>query len=97
MTEEVPQPHINIPNAMLLAVVVGAGSSFIFLMVLLFCMTNIDAVIESSAGSLIAAMQQSTNSTAGAICLAVFPIISMEFAAQGMCVTTTSSSHQGCY
>ncbi|GAA5917371.1 hypothetical protein JCM6882_006341 [Rhodosporidiobolus microsporus] len=93
MVEEIPEPHINVPRAMLLAVVVGASSSFVFLMVLLFCMTDVTAVIESPAGSLITTMYQSTQSVAGAICLQVFPIISMEFASQGIMCAASRMVH----
>lgn len=36
------------------------------------------AVISSSAGSLLETMYQATGNVAGAICLQVFPIVSME-------------------
>lgn len=36
MVEEIPQPHINVPRAMILAVLIGASSSWVLLMVLLF-------------------------------------------------------------
>ncbi|KAG0655478.1 hypothetical protein C6P46_000875 [Rhodotorula mucilaginosa] len=84
MVEEIPQPHINVPRAMILAVVVGASSSFVLLIALLFVMTDINAVISSPAGCLAEICYQATGSVAGAICLQVFPIISMEFAAQGI-------------
>ncbi|GAA6040306.1 hypothetical protein JCM8097_009411 [Rhodosporidiobolus ruineniae] len=93
MVEEIPEPHINVPRAMILAVLVGAGSSFIFLMVLLFVMTDVDAVISSSAGALLETMYQSTGSVAGAICLQVFPIVSMEFAAQGIMCAASRMVH----
>ncbi|POY71522.1 hypothetical protein BMF94_5443 [Rhodotorula taiwanensis] len=84
MVEEIPQPHINVPRAMILAVIVGAGSSFVLLIALLFVMTDINAVISSPAGCLAEICYQATGNVAGAICLQVFPIVSMEFAAQGI-------------
>ncbi|BGP56310.1 hypothetical protein JCM8202v2_003925 [Rhodotorula sphaerocarpa] len=84
MVEEIPQPHINVPRAMILAVCVGAGSSFVLLVALLFAMTDINAVISSPAGCLAEICYQATGSVAGAICLQAFPIVSMEFAAQGI-------------
>lgn len=78
MVEEVPQPHLNIPKAMIWAVCIGASSSFVVLMVLLFVMNDYDAVVSSSAGALLEIMYQATGNTAGAICLQVFPIVAME-------------------
>jgi len=78
MVEEIPQPHLNVPKAMIAAVVIGASSSFVVLMVLLFVMNDYDRVIESSAGALLEILYQATGNTAGAICLQVFPIVAME-------------------
>lgn len=71
MVEEIPQPHINVPRAMILAVVVGASSSFVLLIALLFVMTDINAVISSPAGCLAEICYQATGSVAGAVCLQV--------------------------
>ena len=78
MVEEIPQPHKNVPKAMIYAVCIGASSSFVVLMVLLFVMNDYDRVIDSSAGALLEILYQATGNTAGAICLQVFPIVAME-------------------
>lgn len=72
---------------MVLAVLVGASSSFVFLICLLFCIRDVNDVIASTQGALIAAIHQATSSNAGTICLSVFPIVSMMFAAQGILCT----------
>lgn len=84
MVEEMPNPHRNAPIAMILAVVVGAGASFVFLVCLLFSINDLNEVIESTAGALLATIYQATSSVVGTICLAVFPIASMLFTAQGI-------------
>lgn len=85
MVEEMPRPHINAPRAMVAAVVIGASSSFVFLICLLFCITDVEVVNTSASGALLAAISQGVNlSQAGAICLGVFPVVSMLFAAQGI-------------
>lgn len=56
---------------MVAAVLIGASSSFVFLICLLFSMQDIDLVNSSSAGALLESMYQATNSRAGAICLQV--------------------------
>ncbi|GAA5952667.1 hypothetical protein JCM3765_002240 [Sporobolomyces pararoseus] len=93
MVEEVPQPHLNIPKAMIWAVCIGASSSFVVLMVLLFVMNDYDAVVSSSAGALLEILYQATGNTAGAICLQVFPIVAMEFAAQGILACSSRMTH----
>lgn len=70
MVEEMPRPHVNAPRTMVLAVLLGSVSGFIFLFTLLFTINDVDTVISSTAGPLIASMYQATNSTAGTICLA---------------------------
>lgn len=47
----------------LLYPVIGSSSSFVFLVVLLFCITNVNGVIESSAGALLGAIYQATGSS----------------------------------
>ncbi|KAG8735797.1 hypothetical protein FRC10_010149 [Ceratobasidium sp. 414] len=64
IVEEMPDPHIHAPRAMVLAVLIGATSSFAFLVVLLFCLTDIDAVITSPAGALLEIIYQATNNRA---------------------------------
>jgi len=51
------------------------------------------AVITSTAGSLLETMYQATGNVAGAICLQVFPIVSMEFAAQGIMCASSRNLH----
>jgi amino acid transporter len=93
MVEEMPMPHINAPRVMILAVCIGASSSFIFLVCLLFCITDVDLVNSSSAGPLLEAMYQATSSKAGAVCLQMFPIICMAFTAQGIMTASSRMSH----
>jgi choline transport protein len=93
MVEEMPKPHINAPRAMVLAVIIGASSSFVFLIIILFCIKNVDTVISSPAGALIEAIYQGTSSKAGAACLTMFPIISMAFAAQGIMTASSRMSY----
>lgn len=79
---QMPRPHVNAPLAMVLAVIIGSVSSFIFLVCLLFSVSDVNQVISSSAGTLLAAMYQATGSVPGAICLQVFPLVAMFFTSQ---------------
>jgi hypothetical protein len=71
MVEEMPNPSINAPRVMIAAVCIGASSSFIFLICLLFSIKDVDMVNSSSAGALLESMYQATGSRAGAVCLQV--------------------------
>jgi amino acid transporter len=71
MVEEMPRPHINAPRVMVAAVCIGASSSFIFLICLLFSIKDVESVNSSSAGALLESMYQATGSRAGAVCLQV--------------------------
>jgi len=73
MVEEMPNPHLNAPKTMVAAVLIGASSSFIFLICLLFSMQDVDLVNSSPAGALLETMYQATSSRAGAVCLQVCP------------------------
>ena len=92
MVEEMPNPHVNAPRVMIAAVCIGAASSFIFLICLLFSIKDVDMVNTSAAGALLESMYQATGSKAGAICLQVFPIAAMAFTAQAlMCASSRMS------
>lgn len=54
---------------MIACVAIGTVTGFIFLMVLLFVAGDIDTIIKSSAGPLLAILKNATKSNAGAICL----------------------------
>ncbi|TXT13498.1 hypothetical protein VHUM_00865 [Vanrija humicola] len=65
MVEEMPEPHKYAPRVMILAVCIGAGSSFIFLICLLFCIKDITAVNTAAAGPLLTAIYQGTKNSNG--------------------------------
>ncbi|BFZ60328.1 hypothetical protein YB2330_001364 [Saitoella coloradoensis] len=89
MVEEIHDPSRNAPKAMVLAVVIGLVTGLMFLIALLFALTDVDAVISGTAGPLLSIFYQATNNKAGAICLDMFPIVCMAFATTG--ILTTSS------
>ncbi|KAF7967822.1 hypothetical protein HWV62_32936 [Athelia sp. TMB] len=89
MVEEIPNPAKNAPIAMVSAVVIGTFTSFIFIIICMFTLTDIDTVIVSPFGALLTIFYQATGSKTGAVCLLMFPVVSMAFATQG--ILTTSS------
>jgi len=54
---------------MIACVVIGTVTGFIFLMVLLFVAGDIENIISSSAGPLLAILKNATQNNAGATCL----------------------------
>lgn len=62
---------------MVAAILLGASTSWIFLLVLLFCLADIDSVTSSASGPLLQIYYQATNSRAGAVCLVMFNVLAM--------------------
>jgi len=81
MAEEVPDPHKNLPRAMVVAPIIGAVSSWVVLVVFLFVLKDIDTVTTSSAGALLEIIFEAIGNRGGAVALLIFPVGSMLFAA----------------
>ena len=89
MIEEVPRPHIVGPKIMIACVGIGLSTGFIFLMILLFVLKDVNTVISSPAGPVLQIFYDATGNRAGSICLLMFPLICLLFA--GTAIMTTSS------
>ncbi|KAL4797002.1 amino acid/polyamine transporter I [Aspergillus venezuelensis] len=89
MIEEIPNPSIVGPRIMIGCVGIGITTGLIFLIVLLFVAGDINNVIESAASPLLQIFYDATASNAGSICLLMFPLICLVFAATA--IMTTSS------
>lgn len=74
---------------MVASVIIGSTTSLIFFIALLYCVTDVNEIVTSPAGALLALLFQATGSVAGSLCLQVFPVGAMFFASQA--VLTTSS------
>ncbi|KAK8039004.1 amino acid/polyamine transporter I [Apiospora rasikravindrae] len=93
MIEEIPHPQIQGPRIMLYAIGIGMFTGFIFLSCLLFCVNNIDTVIQSAAGPLLQIFMDATKSPAGSICLLMFPLICMVFTSVSLLATSGRMSY----
>ncbi|KAI1798916.1 amino acid transporter [Daldinia bambusicola] len=93
MIEEIPQPHVKGPRIMLACIGIGMITGFIFLSCLLFCVNDIDTVIESSAGPLLQIFMDSTRSPAGSVCLLMFPLVCMLFTSTTLMTTSSRMSY----
>lgn len=89
LVEEMPKPAINAPKVMVLAVVMGGITSWIFMVVLLFTLTDWDEVLNTVSGPLLTIYNQATQSQVGAQLLVMFNLFAMFVCIQ--CVCTISS------
>lgn len=87
--EELDNPSKYLPMTIVLAVCMGASLSLVLLIVFLFCLTDYDQVVNSATGPLLQILYQATRSRAGAVCLNMFPLLSMCFA--GTSILTAAS------
>lgn len=89
MVEEIPAPRKNAPKVIYFAVLSGAASGFVLMMVCLFCIQNIDKVIDSPTGLPFMELTQETMGlTGGAVLMALFI---MNGLGQGISIMTTAS------
>lgn len=65
MIDEMPQPAKNAPKIMVMAIGMGAVTSWIFMVIILFCLRDFEAVIGSPLGALLEIYYQATASRAG--------------------------------
>lgn len=65
MVDEMPRPSINAPKTMVIAVILGAVTSWVYLVALLFCLHDFDTVLTSATGPLLQIYYQATSSRAG--------------------------------
>lgn len=89
MVEEIPAPRRNGPRTMYLAVLFGALSGFIFMMVCLFTIQDLDKVLDPPSGMpFIELVQSNVGQVGGAVMIALFIFNGM---GQGASVLTSSS------
>ncbi|KAG5662434.1 hypothetical protein KAF25_004852 [Fusarium avenaceum] len=90
MTEEMPRPSKDAPQAMVAAVLVGGVTGIIFIIVMLFCFVDLDLLLASPTQSPLTEMiYQATNSKAAATVLTVAVAFCFVNGANG-CVTSGS-------
>ncbi|USP80958.1 uncharacterized protein yc1106_08232 [Curvularia clavata] len=89
MIEEIPSPRTNGPKVIWLAVLCGAISGFIFMVVCLFCIQNLDLVIDGPTGlPFIELIQQTVGLRGGCALIALFTFNGL---GQGTSIATTGS------
>lgn len=89
MVEEIPSPRQNAPKVIYLAVLSGAASGFILMVVCLFCIQDINRVINSPTGlPFIELAQETIGLEGGAVLIALFILNGV---GQGVSILTTAS------
>lgn len=89
MAEEIPDPRRNVPKAMYLAILSGAGTSFAFMVICLFCLPDETTIADHPSGLPFIGLAQQIVGLQGAFALvALFTIISI---GQNISVATTAS------
>ncbi|KAI1085043.1 amino acid transporter [Whalleya microplaca] len=90
MTEEMPTPAVDAPRAILYAVIVGGVTGTVFILVILFCITDPDTVLNSPTNMPIAELiLQGTGSRAAATILTLMLAVCFINGTNG-CVTSSS-------
>lgn len=87
MVEEIPAPRKNAPRAIWLSVVIGAISGFLFMVVCLFCIQDLDTVINADL-PFMQLVQDAIGLQGGAVLLALFIFNGL---GQGISIFTTGS------
>ncbi|CAH0036714.1 unnamed protein product [Clonostachys rhizophaga] len=90
MTEEMPRPTKDAPQAMVASIMVGGVTGIVFILVMLFCAVDIDGLLASATQSPLTEMiQQATGSYAASTVLTVAVALCFVNGANG-CVTSGS-------
>ena len=89
LVEEIPAPRKNAPKVIYLAVLSGAASGFILMMVCLFCIQQVKTVIDAPSGlPFMELVQDTVGQNGGAVLIALFTLNGL---GQGISIVTTAS------
>ncbi|KAM4055891.1 amino acid permease [Hirsutella rhossiliensis] len=89
MVEEIPAPRRNAPRTMYLAVVCGALSGFLFMLVCLFCIQDLERLLSPPSGFPFIEITQSTVGLSGAA--ALIALFIFNGLGQGVSILTSAS------
>ncbi|KAL2832509.1 amino acid/polyamine transporter I [Aspergillus cavernicola] len=87
MVEEMPSPRRNAPRVIWLAVLLGAITGFIFMLICLFCIQNVNRVVDADL-PFIELMQETVGLQGATVLLALFIFNGL---GQGISILTTAS------
>ncbi|KAM0324470.1 hypothetical protein ACHAPQ_008361 [Fusarium lateritium] len=89
LVEEIPSPRKNIPRVIWLSVVIGAITGFIFMVVCLFCIVDMEIVTNPSTGlAFMDLLKQTVGLQGGTVLLTLFIVNGI---GQGIGIVTTAS------
>ncbi|KAF1349528.1 amino acid/polyamine transporter I [Delphinella strobiligena] len=81
LVEEMPRPRYDAPRTMIIAVIMGTVTGFIFCICVLFSISDVDEVVSSSFGPIITIFAQASGSNGGAVGMAIVIIMVVWFSA----------------
>lgn len=87
MVEEIPAPRKNVPLVMNLSIICGALSGWIFMVICLFCIQDLDSLLQSNL-PFIQLVQDAVGLKGAAVFIALFTFNGL---GQGMCIVTSAS------
>ncbi|KFY22208.1 hypothetical protein V493_06757 [Pseudogymnoascus sp. VKM F-4281 (FW-2241)] len=93
MIEEIPNAAVEGPKIMIACVGIGIFTGFVFLTVLLFVAGDVEEIINSAAGPMLAIIYNATGSKAGSICLLIFPLVCLLFATISIMATSSRMTY----
>ncbi|KAF7556569.1 hypothetical protein G7Z17_g1304 [Cylindrodendrum hubeiense] len=89
LVEEIPAPRKNIPRVIYSSVIMGAITGFIFMVVCLFCIQDLDVILDPPTGlPFMELLQESVGLKGGTVLLSLFI---MNGIGQGISIVTTAS------
>lgn len=89
LAEEIPNPRVNIPRIIWLSVLIGAITGGLFMVVCLFCIQDLDSVLNSPTGNpFIQLLMDAMGLNGAAVCVALFELNGL---GQGISIMTTAS------
>lgn len=89
LSEEIPNPRVNVPKAMLAQLIVGTITAFAYIVTLFYSISDFAAISEAQIAFPVAVIyQQATNSRSGAIGLLVLILIPILCTLTGTLITS---------
>ncbi|KAJ5443716.1 Hnm1p [Penicillium daleae] len=89
MSEEIPAPRVNIPRVLLLAVIIGAVTGALFMVFCLFCLQDLDQILDSPTDFPFTELVSSTVGLKGTLVLIV--LFEINGLGQGLSIMTATS------
>lgn len=88
--EEMPHPRRDAPRIKISAIGIGIVTTFLFVMALLFCITDLHSVISAPTEPMVTIFHQASGSRIGGTLLTLLPLVTIVFSGQGKAISGTA-------